>query len=62
MQSSAQVVKTLSSLKIHSHAVFLKIDIKEYFMEGVHSDMGKHTIKYIKPPSWREAYRKLKIS
>jgi hypothetical protein len=59
MHSSAQVVKAISALHVPHDAYFLKIDIKEYFMEGVHSDLIKHTIKYIEPISWRGAYRAL---
>ena len=56
LKNSEALVKKLFSLPVSQECRFVKIDIKEYFMEGSHSQFLEYSAPYV-AQQWRRTYK-----
>ena len=56
LKNSEALVKRLSLLRVSSGSRFLKIDVKEYFMEGLHSQFVQCSAEFVEV-KWRPFYK-----
>ena len=56
LKNSEALVRRLGSLQVFEDSSFLKIDVKEFFMEGLHSQFIKYSVEFV-DPKWRKFYR-----
>ena len=55
LKNSEFLVKKLALLRVSSGSRFLKIDIKKYFMEGLHSQFVQYSAEFVEM-KWRPFY------
>ena len=55
LKNSEALVKKLALLRVSSGSRFLKIDIKKYFMEGLHSQFVQYSAEFVEM-KWRPFY------
>lgn len=56
LKNSEALVKKLGSLPVPEDSHFMKIDVKEFFMEGLHSQFVRYSTEFV-DPQWRHFYR-----